>query len=272
MEDFIDDQKEKIRYRKVSARLFELFKPHKAGFLLAVAFLAISALAKLAGPVIIRHAIDVDLAGKNYRTLLVTLGIFAVNSAIYLIFNYRLIVRLEILAQNILVELKKRLVNHLMAIHLAFFDKMPVGKLTARIQWDTDTLHQLFTETAVMILRDILLFFGTIGVMAYFNLRLTLITLLILPVVIIITVVFVKKSSPLFIQIRKITAELSGFLTEQLQGMAVIQAFNRQDATSRALNSINERKFNTQFAAEFMVVLFFLSSLFMEPVADSLIL
>ncbi|MBI4678759.1 MAG: ABC transporter ATP-binding protein [Elusimicrobia bacterium] len=262
----------RIRYRRTFRRLAGLLRGRWKEIVVASLFLAVASAANLAGPVILRHAIDVDLAARNAPGLLRTLGVFFLATAASGVFTYLLRVALETLGQDILFELKKRIFSHLLSLGLGYFDKTPVGRITARVEADTGELRGLFADTAVLIFRDVGMFVGMFAVMASVHAGLTLVMAALLPPVIAASIVFVRKSAAPFVSVRRLTAEISATLTERIQGMAVIQAYNRQQDSACVLASLNKRKFDVNFRAEAMAVYFFVSVLALEPVAMALIL
>lgn len=270
--DSDEDSKDKINYRKTGGRLLKLLATRRAEFISALLLLSLSSITWLANPVLVRHMLDHNLPQKDYKGLITTLAVFLVNGLAYLFFTYRMQVRLEYLAQSMLIELKQNLVNHLLGLHLGWFDKTPVGKISARVQSDTDSMHNMFTGASVTIIRNAFILFGGLGIMIAFNLKLALVTLVIVPPLLIMARIFVQKSTPRFLKWRKVAAEMSGFIGEQLQGIAATQAYNRQEETAGRLEEINDRKFKIILHAETLVVAFFLAAYFCEPVVTSLIL
>ncbi|MBI5884314.1 MAG: ABC transporter ATP-binding protein [Elusimicrobia bacterium] len=267
-----EDAAGRIRYRATFRRLAALLSGRWKAVATAASFLVVASAANLAGPVILRRAIDVDIAARSAPGLLRTLGLFFLATAASGVFTYLLRVALETLGQDVLLDLKKRLFSHLLSLGLDYYDRTPVGRVNARVEADTGELRGLFADTAVLIFRDIGMFFGMFAVMASVEPRLTLVMAGLLPPVAAASFLFVRKSAAPFLAVRRLTAELSGWLTERVQGMAVLQAYNRQEDSCSLLNGLNRRKFEANFRAESLAVYFFVSVLTLEPVALALIL
>jgi len=81
-------------------------------------------------------------------------------------------------------------------------------------------------------------------IMAFFNLKLTMVLLPVFPFVFLFVWYFGKKTSPMFVKVRKLTADISAFVTEYLNGISVVQAFGQEKFISKKSNDINEKKFN----------------------------
>ncbi len=266
------DPKEKINYRATFHMLSGLMRPEKRGFAVAFWWLSLSTAMNLLSPIIAKYIIDTAIPSKSVRLLTAVVGALFLNSVLFMASNYLLQMRLVRTGQQIITDLKKRMLAHMLALDLPFYAEYPVGRLTARIQSDTSSLYSLFTETTVTIFRDILMFVVTFGVMFYFSRRLTLLISSVFPLVLAISFVFLGKSTTLFVAVRKLASEISGFLTEHINAIALLQAFNREGMAAAKLEAINKKKFDTELRAEFMMIIFYLSIVLLSPVSIAIIL
>ncbi|MFA6434143.1 MAG: ABC transporter ATP-binding protein [Elusimicrobiales bacterium] len=265
------DPKEKINYKATFHLLLGLVKTRKLEFAAAFAFLIASTLINLANPIVARYLIDTAIPAKNQRHLFLGAGLYFANSVLFLAFNYFMSMRLIKTGQSIIVELKERMLRHLLSLDLEFYSANQVGRLNARVQSDTGALYELFTETAVTIFKDLFTFAAVFAIMAFYDLKLTLMLMPLFPAIFAFTWLFVRKSSPLFVAVRKMTAEISAFLTEHLNGIGVIQAFSREASVAAKLDALNEKKFKTDLQGELYAVVFFLSVLFLHPASTAAI-
>ncbi len=242
--------------REIAGNLVILLKPHIKELIYCGTLLAVFSILSLVGPLLIRHAIDVNFVNKDFNGLLLTVGLYAATLFLTFLFNYLQTVRLEILGQKIILGLRDHLFDHLITLSLKFFDRNPVGKLISRVESDTEALRELFTFTVVTILSDLLMLLGMFVVMFVINWKLALILASTFPFVIFNVLVFNKKGGPLFLKVRKKTASVYGFLEEYLNGMQVVQVFRRENAVSDKLNEVNKDKAETEKKAEKVVILF----------------
>ena len=265
------DPKEKINYKATFRLLLGLMKTRKPEFAAAFAFLIVSTLINLANPIVAKYIIDTAIPAKNPKHLYMAAGLYFANSALFLFFNYFMSMRLIRTGQSIIVEMKQRMLRHILSLDLDFYSANQVGRLNARVQSDTGALYELFTETAVTIFKDVFTFLAVFAIMGFYNLKLTLILMPVFPVILVFTWFFVQKSSPISVAVRKITAEISAFLTEHINSIGVIQAFSRETATAAKLDALNEKKFSTDLKGELYTVVFFLSVLFLYPASTAAI-
>ncbi|MCM2267497.1 MAG: ABC transporter ATP-binding protein/permease [Elusimicrobiales bacterium] len=266
------DPKEKINYRATFRLLLGFILPERRGFAAAFVWLLFSTAFNLLTPIIAKHIFDKAIPSGDTSLLALSAAALFFNSVLFLVTNYFLRMRLVKTGQQIMTDLKKRMLAHMLALDLPFYAEYPVGRLTARVQADTTTLYELFTETTVNIFRDILMFAVTFGIMFYFSPKLTLLLCAAFPVVLVISSIFLRKSSTLFVTVRKLASEITGFLTEHVNAAGLLQAFNRERMTEARLEDINKRKFDTELKAEMMMIVFFMSIIMISPVSIAMIL
>ena len=266
------DLKEKINYKPVFRMLYGFIRPERRGFFIAFAWLFLSSGTNLLMPIIAKHIIDTAIPSNNVTILVYSVGVLFLNALLFLGFNYLLRMRLVRTGQKIITDLKKRMLAHMLALDLPFYVEFPVGRLTARVQSDTSSLYALFTETSVNIFRDVLMFFVTFGVMFYFSPRLTLLLSSVFPLVLIISYIFMQKTTTIFVQVRKLASEISGFLTEHINAIALLQAYNRQQMAADKLEVINKKKFDTEMSGELMSYFFYLIIVLFSPISIAIIL
>ncbi|HAH31491.1 MAG TPA: hypothetical protein DCL44_04150 [Elusimicrobia bacterium] len=270
--DESQDQKEKINYKATFRMLSGLMLPEKRGFAVAGVWLMFSSALNLLSPIIAKYIIDKAIPAKDYRLVILSVTALFLNFLLFLVFNYSLRMGLVRTGQQIMTTLKKNMLRHMLSLDLPFYAKYPVGRLMARVQSDTASLYELFTETSITIFRDILMFFVTFGILAFFSLKLTLLLMSVLPFVMVVSMIFLHKSSTMFVTVRKLASEISGFLSEHVSAIALLQAYNREAMTAGKLNAVNKRKFNAELSAEVMSIFFYMAVILLSPISLAMIL
>jgi ATP-binding cassette subfamily B multidrug efflux pump len=259
------DPKERINYRAALRLLSGVIGTRKVPFLIAFGYMVVATLLSLLIPIIAKYVIDTALPAGDIRALLLATAVYLLTTLLFLFFNYLQVLQLAKAGQDLIVDLKERILAHMLTLDLQFYSSTPVGRLTARVQADTSTLYALFTNTVITIVNDALMFGVVFCIMAYYNLKLTLILVPVFPVLALLGWIFVRVTSPMFVKVRKIAAEVPGFLTEQLNGIGVLQAFSREADTSTKMENLNRRKFSAEIGVELYTVVFFLMIIFLHP-------
>jgi len=258
--------------REVLGRLRPLFRPYGWHFGGALVLLLTASALVIAGPILIKRAIDVNIAGGDTSGLRVTVMLYLAAQLAHLGITYAMRNWLEWAGQSMMARIKKKLFAHLLRLPMSFYDGQPPGRLLSRVENDTQALRMLFTTTSVMLLGDLFLFVGMYVAMAMVSVRLTLVTAIILPCLLGVTIFFQKRTYPIFIEVRKLTAEICARLTEFIQGMPVLRAFERRHWAAGNFQRLNREKFRVEFRGERLIVLWFNVIFFLEAVAFALIL
>jgi len=267
-----DDKHDGISSRKALGKVLPLLKPYRKWLLYCLLLLAVSKAIYLVGPDLIRHAIDVNISGKDYAGLLATVGLYVLAQGLFLITNYIFRVRMEIIGQDVMTALRKRLFDHIMGMSISFFDRNPTGRLMARVESDTEALRMLFTNTVVTMLGSVLLILGMFIWMFTISAKLALVVAAYLPLVVVLLYVYHRITTPKWLVIRKRMADITAALTEYLQGMQIIQIFDRAREVKKRMYEINRRKYTTQVRAELWVVAMFNTIYFLENCIIAMVL
>ncbi|UCD16823.1 MAG: ABC transporter ATP-binding protein [Candidatus Zixiibacteriota bacterium] len=274
--EFYEDEKiaaeTEIRSRDAFRRLVPLLAEHKGRLAACLSLLVGGTLLSLCWPVLLKRALDVDIKNSDFSGLLMTVLAIGVIQMVTLVLQYVQRVWLEVIGQDIMVALKRKLFYHILSLDVSFFDRNPVGRLMARVESDTESLRMMFTNTVVLLVGDIILITGIFAVMFYYSWRLASILFGIVPIVAIIIVVFERKTTPRFLEVRKRIAAVTAGLTEFLHGMSIVQIFHRGAYARERINRANRLKFEQDVYVNMAVILFFNTVFFFEYVMIGLVL
>ncbi|MEW6012954.1 MAG: ABC transporter ATP-binding protein [Elusimicrobiota bacterium] len=263
--------KEKINYSKGIKVLYSFARKYKKNFLKAIILFIITTVIRLSGPLFIKQIIDVAIKNKDIKYLFImTFGYLGIN-IVYFTLNYSSLILLIKNGQNLIYDLKNKIYSHILSLDIDYFSYNNPGKLAARVQSDSTSVYDIFTEISITIFVDIIIFITVFSIMAYHNLELTLLLIPVIISIIILITIFIKKSQKLFIDVRKKIAELTSFLSENLNFMSSIRVFSIEDKINEKLELANREKFLKTVAAEYMAILFFLTIMLFDPISKSVI-
>ncbi len=249
-----EEQEVSVSAKQAFRGLVPLLRPHRRRLVLNFSLLVLATVLSLAGPIIIRQVVDL-VAGIDHEqlasaqvqahkgTILEYSAIYVGVLFVFLIISYVQRVHLEIVGQEIITGLKQRCFDHVIGLSVAFFDRNPVGRLLSRVESDGESLRQLFANIVVILIGDVLMIIGSLIVMAWFNWKLTVAVMAVMPVMIALIWVYQVYMTPRFLEVRKRIADLIANMTEYLQGMAVVQVFNRQKLARDRMSEASRRKF-----------------------------
>jgi ATP-binding cassette subfamily B multidrug efflux pump len=141
--------------------------------------------------------------------------------------------------QKVMFDLRSQIFRHLQRMHLAFFDRNPVGRLVTRVTTDVDALNEMFTAGVVSIFEDIFVLGGIVAIMLWMKWWLALITFAVLPLIFWATMIFRKKVRDSYRRIRVAIARINAYLQEHVTGIVVLQLFNRERRAYKRFTEIN---------------------------------
>lgn len=225
--------------RRLLGRFLGYLRPYR--WLVAWSFLLLPLItaAKLAQPWILKVAIDSHItAGRMEGLPSLSFGYFALILADGLL-TYLEIYLLQYLGQRVMFDLRVELFSHIQRRSASFFDKTATGGLVTRVTSDVEALGEMFTAGIITIVGDILVLAGIIGVMLWMNLKLSLVTFSVLPILLYIVFAFRTRMRTAFREVRARLSNLNSFLAESIGGMTVVQLFNRQRTEQREFTRLN---------------------------------
>ncbi|MCX6826597.1 MAG: ABC transporter ATP-binding protein [candidate division Zixibacteria bacterium] len=261
-----------IGSREAFLKLIPLLRPYRGSLIYCFILLAAAMGLSLYWPVLLKQALDIDIKNGDFRGLIITASLIGLSQGITLLLQYIQRIRLEIVGQSVMVDLKRRLFHHILALDVAFFDKNPVGRLLARVESDTESLRMLFTNTVVLLIGDLFLTAGVFVVMFYYSWRLALILATLIPAMLLLLWIYERITTPHFLDLRKTMAEVTATLTEFLQGMSIIQIFHRGDYARAKLYDANRLKFRNDIYVHLGTTWFFNVVFLLQYVMISIVL
>ncbi len=137
-------------------------------------------------------------------------------------------IALNYVGQRVIQRIRSDLFAKLERLSLSFHEKNPVGRLVTRMTNDLGNINELYTDVVVTVLSDVAIIFGSIFMMFSMNVKLSLLTLSVVPILVIVTIIFQKKVRIAYRIVRVKLAKINSTLNENLTGMKTIQIFNQE--------------------------------------------
>ena len=273
-------EERQIGARQALRHMVPLLERYRRPLALCLGLLIATTLLSLAWPWLIQRAIDgpireqlaLPAASRLFQPLIVWgLAVLLIQGAT-LGLQYVQRIKLETIGQGAMLDLRRRLFRHILSLDIGFFDKHPVGRLMARVESDTESLRQLFTNTVVLVVGDIVMVLGIWGVMFYKHWKLALVIALLFPVLVGLIYIFHRLTTHRFLRVRQRMADVTALLAEFLQGMSVVQIFHRGEYARQRVYRANERKFSEDAYVNIAVCIFFNTLFMLESVKIGLVL
>ncbi len=256
MNTLTEDKLESSYKGNALLRLLSYMKPYLGWFLLCLALVLALTGFDLYRPILIGDAIDLFETQGNYDVIIDTAIKYGIVLALSFVFNLVQTWVLQKMGQRIILTVRKELYAHIQSLSCRYFDLTPVGKLVTRVTNDVEALNEMYSGILVRLFRNIVKIIGLAIVMLTMDLKLALISFVLLPVVAVLTVVFRKISRKTYRITRTRLTDLNTFLSENISGMRIIQIFGREE---RKFDEFNDRnyKYYRAFYREMLVFAIF---------------
>ena len=229
--------------RHVFRRLLALNLPHWKQIALAMLCVLLVNAALLAKPYILKVVIDDFLTRRQPQHGLYSLnGMGAAYVIVVALSGFFAIVQTNVInrvGQEIIRGLRRRVFTTIQLLPLRELDTTSSGSLITRATNDTEALSDLYTDVLLNLFRDVFLVIGIMGAMLAMNVRLTLVSFSVLPVMFLIIVLMRRRVLNNFAQMKRLVGRINGFLAESLAGMRITQIFNALGVRRKAFTKLN---------------------------------
>ena len=159
-------------------------------------------------------------------------------------------------AENTTRRLRDYLFDHIQRLSYSYHSESKTGDLLERATSDVDTLRRFFADQAIGVGRIVMIFIISFVAIARINMRLALVSIIIIPIVLVISIIFFKRLSKAYEAYQEQGAVLTTDLQENLSGVRVVKAFARQDYEIEKFDKQNAEKFRLGRKFNWMHALF----------------
>ncbi|MFO0678675.1 MAG: ABC transporter ATP-binding protein [Polyangiaceae bacterium] len=223
---------------RLLARLWPYVKPHSKFVVISIAMLFVLIATSLVRPLVMGE-IAKDANARNAPAVFHDGVVMAALMILVQVLTFAQTYAMQLAGARAMSDLRAAIFRHLQRISLRFLDKTPVGRLVTRATNDVDALGELFASAVFNAVGDLVSLVGIVVMMVVLDWRMSLISFASLPLVGLLVNFIRKRSREAFRDIRSKTARLNVFLNEQVNGIAVVQAFSRERAMATEFDEIN---------------------------------
>ena len=238
---------------RLMRRLLTYLRPYRWHVTVALVSIVLKSIADVLGPYLVKVAVDRYLAPApgaqtgmwSWLSPQPLTGITQISGIYFGLLILTFVLEflqtyfMQWTGQQVMFDLRSQIFRHLQGMHVAFYDKNPVGRLVTRVTTDVDALNEMFTSGVVSIFEDLFVLAGILGIMLCMNWKLALITFAVLPFIIVATKIFRDKVRDSYRRIRVAIARINSYLQEHVSGMVVLQLFNRERRAYNRFSEIN---------------------------------
>jgi ATP-binding cassette subfamily B protein len=220
-------------------KIISFTKGHKNLLWGAAALTLLGAFLSPLRPYLVQYAFDEyitknDLTGLG-KISIVIIGVLILETSVQYFSGFIS----NLLAMEVVHEIRMKLYKKLIHFKLDYFDKTPVGTLVTRSISDIQNISDVFSQGFLDIAGDLLKVIIIMLVMFLTNWKITLLSLSTIPILLYATYIFKNAIRAAFNDVRSQVAHLNAFVQEHINGMSVVQIFNREQQEYEKFNTIN---------------------------------
>jgi ATP-binding cassette, subfamily B, multidrug efflux pump len=242
---------------QVARRLLGYLKPYTRLLIPALLLTLLLNLLGILQPKFTQYAIDWYILPRVTRGITLFALVYLGAQFARFVFSYFQVVLLNTIGQYVMFDLRRAIYDKLQHQEIAYYDRNPVGRIMTRLTADVDALNELFTSGVTDLLGDLVMIAGIIGVMVWMDVRLTLVTLLTVPMLFAATTWFRKGARRGYDLVRTRVARIYAFLQEHFSGAQTVQIFNAEAKSLARFAGINDQHRNANIDTIFYYAVFF---------------
>jgi ATP-binding cassette subfamily B multidrug efflux pump len=212
----------------LTRKLVEFTKPYHLKLFLALFMMMLSAGASVAGPYLVKVALDSGLSVGSLLTLRNAVALYLLLALVQWGATYGRVNLMVQVGQSIIFDMRAQLFGHLQRLSLSFYSRYSVGRVITRVINDVGVVREFLTWAVLAVARDLFVLVGILAAMLVMDWRLSLLTFLVVPLMVLTTFAFRKQARENYRKVRSAISWVNSVLAENINGVRVVQAFSRQ--------------------------------------------
>lgn len=251
----------------IARRLMAYIRPYARHLGLATALVLTASAMSLAGPYVVRLAIDEGIQKRDVRALTISVAVYVI---LYLIIWRVRIYQTDIMVrtgQSIMYDIRTQMYAHLQRLSMSFYDTHEVGRLVSRLTSDVGVLEDFATWAIVQLVNNAFVLIGILVVMLAMDWKLSLLTFTVLPIMAVGTFFWRARAREAYREVRQAISRINARLAENIWGVRVIQSLVREDLNFKLFERINRRNLEANLYAARLSSIYFPAVEFTNAIA-----
>ncbi|MBP7710722.1 MAG: ATP-binding cassette domain-containing protein [Rickettsiales bacterium] len=225
-------QKKPLNLKNLSA-LIPFFKPYKREIIFALLALLITAATVLFFGKVIKYLIDFGFAQKNQHFFNLVLLTFVAAVIIMAVAGFYRSSLVNAVAEKVIADLRKKVYDHIIRVSAEFFEITKTGDVISRLTVDSAVLYGVISNTTSFFLRNSLFFIGGICFLFFTSVKLSLMSMMLIPIAIAPIIVMGRKVKNLSHQSQAALASVGAHIEESINGIKTIQSYSCEEKEAR---------------------------------------
>ncbi|MEN1988304.1 ABC transporter ATP-binding protein [Paenibacillus hubeiensis] len=222
-------------------RIWSYMGRQRKGVIAALALTALGTLLNLAGPYLLGRTVNEHIVPKLtdglLKDCLLLLTVYVLSSLMLWGQSYVMIG----VSQLTVKDLRQALFSRLQQLPIRFFDRNQSGDLMSRATNDIDNVSTTLNQSVTQLMSSAILLVGSLSIMVALDIRLTLLSLVTVPLIMFATKMIASRTRKHFTAQQKLLGELNGFSQETIAGQKAVMAYNRQEESRKHFKELNDK-------------------------------
>jgi ATP-binding cassette subfamily B protein len=218
---------------------------HKLLVFTPAILMLISLSMEMLNPILAGIIIDRIVIGREFGIMSQVFGLMLILSLIRAAITYARTYLTEKLAENVGLDLRRQLFNHIQRLPFKFFDSVNTGELMSRMTGDIDSIREILAYGLIMFLENILYFFVAVAIMFSLNWQLAIVSVILMPFIAILAIKFEREAEDAYGKGSDQAAVLNTTAEENITGMRLVRAFTREKFEIEKFNKENNKSYET---------------------------
>ena len=229
---------------KLFKKIMRFVNPYRTTYYLLILSAILLSIFSTIQPYLLKIIIDDYIIKSDLDGLKIIIYLVVFILFLEVIFQFLFIYFANWLGQTIVKDIRYSLFNRIINFKMSYYDKNPIGRLVTRTASDIELISSIFSQGLFMILADLLKMSLVIIIMLVIDWQLSLIVFSVLPIIVYATKLFQRSMKVAFEDVRNQVSILNSFVQERINGMTLVQMFNREKIDKMKFNKINENHKN----------------------------
>jgi ATP-binding cassette subfamily B protein len=247
--EFEEEELGRVFDHQVAGRLVPYLSPYKLQIAIGLIGTLLTSFGAVAGPWIIAEALNVLVSGGGIAQLdLLVIAYIGIGVGSWLA-QWVQAWAMTRVGEGVMLALRMALFNHIHSLSLGFFDANETGRIMSRVQNDTGQMEELLETGIVSAMAEVVTLVGVVIAVFLMDMQLALITTSVIPVLIVFLIVWQKHSRSAFLRVRLAISAVNGTLQENITGVRVVQALQRERVNYDRFKKLNRENYDANMEA-----------------------
>lgn len=230
-------------------RLLVFVKPYSWRMVFGLICMIVAAAAYLVVPWLIKNVVDEVLQAKDMMMLNLVVAAILLVFLIRGFATYGQTYTMSYIGQRVIIDIREALFKHLQRLDQAYFDRRKTGVIMSNLTNDVGALQTAIVDNLISFITEGVTLVGSLVSMILLDWKLTLVTLVIVPVVLGIINIFGKRLRLAGHDVQGRIADITSLLQETISGIRVVRSFARESHEVKRFENENQRNFRAVMRA-----------------------